>query len=369
MYAIAGTVPIEHFPLVCGEVSLIDNEIRIQDHKVPVNRGTPALLAAAVRAGEYLGLPAPYGYLVGDIGRGEGSRRLYEYLIQHIGDTSFETIAFHYLQPDVQWHNRVLEALDKEMQRPRLIADAGFMYAAKMSGRSLEYDLFTPDIGELAFLADEQAPHPFYTRGFILHEENRVPELIERSYAHKNAARHLLVKGKRDCIANKEGIQDLIDYPAEEAMEAIGGTGDTVTGIVASLISTGMEVIEAAGVAARANRLAGYYAKPTPATQVLEILRHIPSALEELLPEKRQGDSVKTGPIMIDPPIRPEMTVLEVLKSYRNTEAVFRRYDEKAGECICCNALFEPLARLADQYDLNLDKLLAELEESIVTST
>lgn len=295
MYAIVGTVPIENFPLVCGEVSLIENEICIQGHKVPVNRGTPALLAAAVKTGECLDLPAPYGYLVGDIGRGEGSRRLYEYLIQHMGDASFETIAFHYLQPDVHWHNRVLEALDDRLQRPRLIADAGFMYAAKMSGQSCNYDLFTPDVGELAFLADEEAPHPFYTRGFILHEENKVPELIERSYAHNNAARHLLVKGMQDYIASEQGIQEIIDYPLEEAMEAIGGTGDTVTGIVAALLGARIEVIEAAGIAARTNRLAGYYAKPTPGTQVLEILHHITRSLEEVLPEKWQGKMAQSG--------------------------------------------------------------------------
>jgi len=28
------------------------------------------------------------------------------------------------------------------------------------------------------FLEDEEAPHPFYTRGFILHEEDRIHELI-----------------------------------------------------------------------------------------------------------------------------------------------------------------------------------------------
>jgi ADP-dependent NAD(P)H-hydrate dehydratase / NAD(P)H-hydrate epimerase len=288
MHAIAGTVPIEHFPLAFGEVSLIDNEICIQGYRVPVNRGTPALLAAAVKSGEFLGLPAPYGYLVGDIGLGEGSRRLYEYLTRHIGESYLEAITLHYLQPDVRWHNRFLEALGEGVQRPCLIADAGFMYAAKMSGRSLEYDLFTPDVGELAFLADEEAPHPFYTRGFILHEENRAPELIARSYNHKNAARHLLVKGRRDYIADEKGIQDIIDHPTEEAMEAIGGTGDTVTGIVSALISTGMGIIEAAGVAAKTNRLAGYYARPTPATQVLEILHHIPAALEEALGESKK---------------------------------------------------------------------------------
>jgi hypothetical protein len=368
MHAIVGTVPLEDFPLAFGEASLIDNEICIQGHRVPVNRGTPALLASAIKTGEFLGLPAPYGYLVGDIGRGEGSRRLYEYLTRHIGEAGFEMITFHYLQPDVHWHNRVLEALDKATRRPRLIADAGFMYAAKMSGRSLEYDLFTPDIGELAFLADEEAPHPFYTRGFILHEEDKVPELIARSYAHKNAARHLLVKGERDYIAGEQGIQEIIDHPVEEAMEAIGGTGDTLTGIVAALISSGMEIIEAVSVAARANRLAGFYAKPTPATQVMEILSHIPRALEEVLREKRQGDVMGKGLTRKDRSISPEMTVMDVLSRYRATEAVFRKYD-KAGECICCNALFEPLEHVASRYDLNLDELLTELEQSIVTCT
>jgi hypothetical protein len=289
MHAIVGTIPRERFPLVLGEVALMDNELSIGGNRVPVNRGTPALLAAAIKAGEFLGLPPPYGYVVGDIGHGDGSRRLYEYLTLHLPQSDFESITLHYLLPDVNWHNRVLAKLDEAVRRPRLIADAGFMYAAKMSGKSLQYDLFTPDIGELAFLADEEAPHPFYTRGFILHEESRVPDLISRAYAHNNAARHLLVKGQRDYIANEKGVREIIDHPVEDAMEAIGGTGDTLTGIVASLISTGMGIIEAGSIAARTNRLAGYYAKPTPATQVIEIVNHIPRALEEVLGENDRG--------------------------------------------------------------------------------
>jgi hypothetical protein len=288
MHAIIGTVPLEHFPLATGEVRLEFDEICIEGNRASVNRGTPALLAAAIKAGEFLGLPAPYGYLVGDIGLGEGSRRLYEYLTLHLLQSGFESITLHYLQPDVNWHNRVLATINDMGQRPLLIADAGSMYAAKMSGKSLEYDLFTPDIGELAFLADEEAPHPFYTRGFILHEENKVPDLISRSYAHKNAARHLLVKGERDYVANQKGIQEIIDHPKVEAMEAIGGTGDTLTGIVAALISAGMEIIDAASLGARANRLAGYHAKPTPATQVMEIVSYIPTALEEALREQEK---------------------------------------------------------------------------------
>ena len=287
MLAVVGTVPEQDFPLAIGRVVLNGEFVSIDGVRAPVNRGTPALLAAAVKAGEVLGQPAPVGYLVGDIGLGDGSRRLYARLSNASGviNGDINAIAFHYLQPDVDWHNKVLFALQEMPRRPILIADAGFMYAAKMSGQALEYDLFTPDVGELAFLADEEAPHPFYTRGFILHEEMMAPALIERAYHHENAAACLLVKGQPDYVATREGIHETIDSPVEAAMEPIGGTGDTVTGIVSALIGAGIEVKEAAVLAARVNRLAGHLARPTPATQVMEIVEQIPAALTRILKE------------------------------------------------------------------------------------
>jgi ADP-dependent NAD(P)H-hydrate dehydratase / NAD(P)H-hydrate epimerase len=282
---VVGTVPDRNFPLVAGKTRLKDDRIHIRGNQIPVNRGTPALLAATIKTAQVLEQDAPFAYLVGDVGLGHGSRRLYEYLGEDLGKRNFDTIVFHYLQPDVDWHNRVLFTVEEMKRRPVLIADAGFMYAAKMSGQASQYDLFTPDMGELAFLADEKAPHPFYTRGFILHEENRVPELIARAYRHENAARCLLVKGKQDYVADRQGIRATIDIPMEEAMEAIGGTGDTLTGIVTALIGSGMEIMKAAAIAAKVNRLAGRYATPTPAMQVIEMVQHIPRALSEILQE------------------------------------------------------------------------------------
>ncbi len=282
MLTVVGTVPDNDFPLVYGEVTLEDDLIHVDGKAVPVNRGTPALLAAAFKAGEALGLPPPSAYLVGDIGQGHGSRRLYEYLVQHAGASRAGIIVFHYLQPDVDWHNKVLFALEEMDPRPTLIADAGFMYAAKMSGLSEAYELFTPDAGELAFLADEEAPHPFYTRGFILHEENLIPDLIDRAYKHKNAARYLLMKGSRDHIASRNKIHAVIDGPVNEALEAMGGTGDTLTGIVSALMASGMKTVEAAVLAARINRVAGHLADPTPASQVMEIIDHIQAAMDEV---------------------------------------------------------------------------------------
>jgi ADP-dependent NAD(P)H-hydrate dehydratase / NAD(P)H-hydrate epimerase len=94
-------------------------------------------------------------------------------------------------------------------------------------------------VGELAFLADETAPHPFYTRGFILHEDNRAPDLIARAYAHHNAARYLLVKGETDYLADSGGIVAAVAEPRIETLEPIGGTGDTLTGMAAALAVCG----------------------------------------------------------------------------------------------------------------------------------
>ena len=289
MLAVVGTVPDEAFPLVGGEVHLEKDRIRVCERQVPVNRGTPALLAAVIKAGEVLGLPPPLAYLVGDIGLGHGSRRLYDHLVRHLKRSPAGVITFHYLQPDVDWHNKVLFAVQEMHPRPVLVADAGFMYAAKMSGQSQAYELFTPDAGELAFLSDEEAPHPFYTRGFILHDENRIPDLITRAYEHDNAARYLLVKGRKDRIASREGIHAVIDSPMVESLEAMGGTGDTLTGIVSTLIASGTETLAAATLAARINRLAGHYASPTPASQVMEMIAYIPRAMEEVLKNREKG--------------------------------------------------------------------------------
>jgi hydroxymethylpyrimidine/phosphomethylpyrimidine kinase len=283
MLAVVGTVPLENFPLISGEAHLEQDALLVKGERIPVNRGTPALLAAAIAAGRVLGNPPPFAYLVGDIGTGKGSRLLYHYLTKHLLLETFGVLTFHYLQPDVDWHNRVLFAVEEMKSRPVLIADAGFMYAAKMSGQAGAYDLFTPDAGEMAFLADEEAPHPFYTRGFILHEDNRVPELITRAYAHDNAALCLLVKGRRDYIASRKGILETVDEPLVETLEPIGGTGDTVTGIVSALAASGKSIEEAAVLAAKVNRQAGLYAKPAPATQVIELIQHIPKAVSHVL--------------------------------------------------------------------------------------
>ncbi len=74
---------------------------------------------------------------------------------------------------------------------------------------------------------------------------------------------------------------------------------------------------------------------------------------------------MKTPPQDIPNPITPDMTVLDIVSRYRETEAVFKNYDTYAGECICCKALFDSLQDVADRYALNLPELLDALNEAI----
>ncbi|MGQ9688413.1 MAG: hypothetical protein ACUVXF_06450 [Desulfobaccales bacterium] len=68
-------------------------------------------------------------------------------------------------------------------------------------------------------------------------------------------------------------------------------------------------------------------------------------------------------------PIRAEMTVLEVLHRYRQTEAVFRRYEQDAKGCLLCQALFDTLAEAAAKHGLDLDRLVGDLQACAAGST
>ena len=297
-WIICGSVPDADFPLSLGlwrmeQGRLYPDAGMCLPHggtlsDIPVQRGTPALIAATLQVCQSLALPRPLALLTGDTGNGEGSLELYTFLSDWLASTSdtITGLTFHYLFPNVDGHNRVLMGLKSYAEQhaaPTLVADAGFMYAAKMSGYAGEYDLFTPDAGELAFLADENAPHPFYTRGFLLGSELSTRELVQRAHAHGNCARTLLVKGATDNVAEGGTLVASVDSPDIPYMEPIGGTGDLVTGMVTGLLMAGYPMRQACIAAAKANRLAGALASPTPATQVGELMPFLPEALRQAL--------------------------------------------------------------------------------------
>jgi len=232
MILVVGTLPLEGVDLVWGRVEVREKSIKIGGEEFPLGRGTAAMMAACamVLDGDQL-----YGVTVGDIGTGEGSVKLYRFLAEEVPKLSPAVICFSYVMPNRTLHDAAFEAIQDMKPRPMLLADAGFMYVAKMSGEAPQYDLFTPDLGELAFLADDKAPHPFYTRGFIFHMTERVPELIKGAYETGGAAKVLLVKGERDYVCKDGEILEVIEEPKVPELEPIGGTGDTITGMTAAL--------------------------------------------------------------------------------------------------------------------------------------
>lgn len=280
-WLIVGTVPKDDFPLVHGRAGMDNGLLTVQGERIKVARGTPALAAFACIAALKLGLACPDVLLVGDTGKGSGSRKLYAHLVKIMAGLDVQGFTFHYLQPDVYWHNQVLWAIQEKLNSPCLVADAGFMYVAKMSGFAADYDLFTPDIGEMCFLADETAPHPFYTRGFLLEDESRVEEYISRAYAEKNAARHLMVKGARDYIVRENRVLATVSEPSIEAMEAIGGTGDSLTGLITAWLMAGLNIQASCHRAAMANRFLGVLGNPSPAFSVADLLPFLGEAMDE----------------------------------------------------------------------------------------
>ena len=284
MWCIVGTLPDADFALcpagLEGPSTVAGGLLHLPDGQaVPVQRGSAALAATAILASEVLGVAPPRLLLAGDPGSGAGSRAIYAWLEQNLAHLAPTGLTFHYLFPDLDWHNRVLMAAQALALRPVMVADAGFMYVAKMSGYADAYDLFTPDLGELAFLADEKAPHPFYTRGFLLAQEDDVPPLLQRALEHGNCPKNMIIKGSKDYIVLDGQIADTVDAPSVASMECIGGTGDLVTGLATAFLCAGAHMGESCTAAARMARLLAQHCAPNPGTQISELIEKLPEAL------------------------------------------------------------------------------------------
>lgn len=290
MWLIAGTVPELNFPL---HIEGVYKESRVEGdtlvlssgRKIPIARGTSALAATAILTCQALGVETPRLLLVGDCGTGLGSKTAYDWLYDNMGDLINKErllgITFHYFYPDLDAHNRLYSAIENLRRQPLLVADAGFMYVAKMSGYATNYDLFTPDIGELAFLADEKAPHPFYTRGFLLESEENAPAMIESAISCGNCPANMIVKGKTDYIVCEGLIKAEVSEPSVPAMECIGGTGDLVTGFVTAYLIAGNSICDSALRAARSARYLAAFCQPDPATQIASLIEKIVPMLNE----------------------------------------------------------------------------------------
>ena len=283
MLLLSGTLPVDDESVAVGPIAYDGTALSVGDRRVPAEMmtlGATAMMAAASVTSRALGADPPMGLVSGDLGDGRGSRRVYRFLAERAGEIGASAVTLHYVLPLRQEFVDFVEMADYWEKRPFLIADAGAMLIAKATGLCDRFDLFTPDAGEMAFLADPYAGHPAYVGTALFDRDTvNVPELINRAYSAKNAPRYLLVKGPVDFVVDNGRTAYTVDLPAVPALEAVGGTGDTVTGIVSALIAGGIEPTRAGLVALRANRLAGSLCSATPATGVFEIVRSIGRAV------------------------------------------------------------------------------------------
>ncbi len=283
MLLIVGTVPIKDLPLTIGEARVVGDLLVVNDYNISCIQGTASMINAAVKTTEYFNINKPQVLIAGDIGDGNGSREIYKYLIKNLKVISPSILTLHYCMPYIIMITKLCEVINELNKRPIMIADAGSMYAAKASGMAGNFDVFTPDATEMAFLADSNATHPAYiAKHFFDNDINQTPKLVKIAYKNKDIAKLLLVKGSTDYIALDGNIIDVVNKPDIPAMEAIGGTGDTITGLISALIYLGLDLKKAALVAARSNRIAGEYAKANPATKISQIIAQFSSAFQKL---------------------------------------------------------------------------------------
>jgi len=284
MMLIAGAVPVKDMPLAIGQVTAEGDWLVVDGKRIPCTQGTGAMVSAALTTTDYLGLDAPYALLVGDIGEGRGSRQLYQYLIDHIAELAPAVLALHYWLPDMAQTRKLCSAIGKCEKRPTMIADAASMYSAKAAGLAEAFDIFTPDATEIAFLADPEATHPAYIARHLFETDvSHAADLARTAYKNHGAARLLLVKGATDYVIRDGEILATITEPDVPMLEPIGGTGDTITGLVSALTYAELELHEAAIIAARTNRMAGKYAQVTPATKVRQVIAQFPAVFKDYL--------------------------------------------------------------------------------------
>lgn len=280
MLLVCGTIPQEDISMITGEARFDSEKLFIEDKEIPCTQGTAALISAACVTAKHFQSAPPRVILVGDTGRGKNSHALYDYLAKNIGQIAPDVLLMHYILPIMGLMKKVHAAAMKCSKKPVLMADASSMYAAKAGGLGPQFDVFTPDISEIAFLADPDAIHPAYISHHLFNTDaSRTPDLIAAACRQKSAAKLLIVKGSTDYIVEDGKIVCTVSDPDVPTLEAIGGTGDTISGMTGAMIDAGFGHAKAAVCAARANREAGRAIQATPATKIRSIIEAIPRVL------------------------------------------------------------------------------------------
>jgi len=63
--------------------------------------------------------------------------------------------------------------------------------------------------------------------------------------------------------------------------------------------------------------------------------------------------------------ITSETTIIDVISQYCKTEKIFKGLEEETGTCVCCQGLFLSIGEAAEQFDFNLECVLADINTVI----
>lgn len=276
---VVGTVPIDIGTVYTGRLDAAsDGTLAVDGKPIPHCQGTSAMVGAAASVCSHFGGEAPHVLLGGDIGRGEGTRAVFERLASEVDRLQPDVVAFHYVQPIMALMKKAVQDIGGR-EGLRLIADAGGMYAAKAAGVGGAFELMTPDVGEVGFLADPAASHPAYVSRYLFGSDEFDPPTLGRLAWELGGAKTLLIKGATDYIVDRGEVVSTVQDPSVPQLEAIGGTGDTLTGLAAGFLATGYPTVDAALLAARVNRQAGLELDAQPDHRAADLVRTFPQVI------------------------------------------------------------------------------------------
>jgi ADP-dependent NAD(P)H-hydrate dehydratase / NAD(P)H-hydrate epimerase len=278
MIVLIGTVPYKT-GLYTGKAIVRDRVLEVGGGSFPVERGTAAMAASCAQVCGFYNLDMPLCIFGGDVADGKGTDLMFQEVVSNLEKYDPDSVTLHYMFPKIKYGEPFLNKIGSLPKKPRLIADAGGMYLMKTIGKAYLFDVFTPDQGEMYFLADEFAPHPLYVRNDLLNENVPVEKLVDSAYQHKNTAKTTVIKGAVDYIYKDNVLVKQLAQPNIPAMEAIGGTGDTITGMLTAFRHMGAP--DADHKALVLNRLIGELINCDPATQIRDFIQAIPQALEK----------------------------------------------------------------------------------------
>ena len=278
MIILVGTVPYKT-GLYIGKADIQGSVLNVEGASFPIERGSAAMAASCAQVCAFFGKQAPVCIFAGDISDGLGTSLMFEEVNSNLDKYNPDLITLHYMFPKIIYGEPFISKIESLDKKPQLIADAGGMYLMKTIGKSYLFDLFTPDAGEMNFLADEFAPHPLYVRSELLNESVLLSSLVSQAYKNKNTAKTTIIKGAIDNIYTGNIKIRELQEPNIPAMEAIGGTGDTITGMVSALRF--MKDPDADYKSLLLNRLIGKEIRCSPATQIADFIKAIPKTLEK----------------------------------------------------------------------------------------